>query len=39
MTIRPLVKAVAFALAEMEYGRQARGLGIFFHPYRGLVIQ
>lgn len=39
MTIRPIVKAVLFALAEMQYGRQARGLGIFMHPYRGLVIQ
>lgn len=36
MTIKPIVEAVAFSLAEMQYGRGVRKFVLAWHPRAGL---
>ena len=39
MRVKPLVKAVLFALAEQRVGKGARMLSIFFNPRHGLEVR
>jgi hypothetical protein len=39
MKLKPLTKAVIYALAEMRLGRRALGLGLFLDVGRGLVLR
>lgn len=38
MTVRPIVKAVLFALAEMRYGPKARDWGLWCTPRGDLIV-
>lgn len=38
MTLKPLVKAMIYALAYQRIGIRAYSLGLYMHPRKGLIL-